>query len=66
MIRWITRAMPRRARSKRPVPARRVRLALEWLEAREVPALTIQLDYFPAGGSPQPTEMYVDYMRIYR
>jgi hypothetical protein len=27
---------------------------------------TIQLDYFPDGGSPQPTEMYVDYMRIYR
>jgi glycosyl hydrolase family 16 len=27
---------------------------------------TIQLDYFPEGGSPKPTEMYVDYMRIYR
>jgi Glycosyl hydrolases family 16 len=27
---------------------------------------TIQLDYFPEGGSPQPTEMHVDYMRIYR
>jgi hypothetical protein len=27
---------------------------------------TIQLDYFPDGGSPQPTEMYVDYMRIYK
>ncbi len=25
----------------------------------------IQLDYFPDGGSPQPTEMYVDYLRIY-
>jgi Glycosyl hydrolases family 16 len=27
---------------------------------------TIQLDYFPEGGSPQPTEMHVDYMRVYR
>ena len=27
---------------------------------------TIQLDYFPEDGSPQPTEMHVDYMRIYR
>jgi glycosyl hydrolase family 16 len=27
---------------------------------------TIQLDYFPEGGSPEPTEMHVDYMRIYR
>jgi hypothetical protein len=27
---------------------------------------TIQLDYFPEGGSPKPTEMHVDYMRIYR
>lgn len=27
---------------------------------------TIQLDYFPDGGSPKPTEMHVDYMRIYR
>ena len=27
---------------------------------------TIQLDYFPDGGSPEPTEMYVDYMRIYK
>jgi hypothetical protein len=27
---------------------------------------TIQLDYFPEGGSPKPTEMYVDYMRVYR
>jgi Glycosyl hydrolases family 16 len=27
---------------------------------------TIQLDYFPDGGSPKPTEMYVDYMRIYK
>ena len=27
---------------------------------------TIQLDYFPEGGSPQPTEMHVDFMRIYR
>jgi hypothetical protein len=27
---------------------------------------TIQLDYFPDGGSPKPSEMDVDYMRIYR
>lgn len=27
---------------------------------------TIQLDYFPDGGSPQPTELQVDYLRIYR
>ena len=27
---------------------------------------TIQLDYFPDGGSPKPTEMYVDYLRIYK
>ncbi len=27
---------------------------------------TIQLDYFPDGGSPQPTQMQVDYMRIYK
>ena len=27
---------------------------------------TIQLDYFPDGGSPKPTEMQVDYMRIYK
>jgi hypothetical protein len=27
---------------------------------------TIQLDYFPDGGSPKSTEMQVDYMRIYR
>ncbi|WP_211223829.1 glycoside hydrolase family 16 protein [Pseudonocardia asaccharolytica] len=26
---------------------------------------TIQLDYFPNGGSPKPSEMYVDWMRIY-
>jgi len=26
----------------------------------------IQLDYFPDGGSPQPSEMHVDYMRIYK
>jgi hypothetical protein len=26
---------------------------------------TIQLDYFPEGGSPEPTELHVDYMRIY-
>ncbi|MCW0214941.1 MAG: glycoside hydrolase family 16 protein [Pseudonocardia sp.] len=27
---------------------------------------TIQLDYFPDGGSPKPTEMLVDWMRIYK
>jgi hypothetical protein len=27
---------------------------------------TIQLDYFPDGGSPAPTEMFVDWMRVYR
>ncbi|MFR9803162.1 family 16 glycosylhydrolase [Pseudonocardia sp. RS010] len=26
---------------------------------------TIQLDYFPDGGSPRPTEMHVDWLRIY-
>jgi hypothetical protein len=26
---------------------------------------TIQLDYFPDGGSPRPSEMHVDYLRIY-
>ncbi|MCE0761740.1 family 16 glycosylhydrolase [Pseudonocardia kujensis] len=26
---------------------------------------TIQLDYFPDGGSPRPTEMQVDWLRIY-
>lgn len=26
---------------------------------------TIQLDWFPEGGAPQPTEMMVDYMRVY-
>ena len=28
--------------------------------------LAIQLDYFPDGGSPKPTEMDVDYVRIYK
>jgi Glycosyl hydrolases family 16 len=28
--------------------------------------LAIQLDYFPEGGSPKPTEMDVDFVRIYR
>lgn len=27
---------------------------------------TIQLDYFPDGGSPKPTQMQVDYVRIYQ
>jgi beta-glucanase (GH16 family) len=26
---------------------------------------TIQLDYFPDGGDPKPSEMIVDFMRIY-
>lgn len=28
--------------------------------------VAIQLDYFPDGGSPKPTEMDVDYVRIYK
>lgn len=28
--------------------------------------LTIQLDYFPSGGSPQPTRMDVDWVRLYQ
>ncbi|WP_214402010.1 glycoside hydrolase family 16 protein [Pseudonocardia lacus] len=27
--------------------------------------LTVQLDYFPDDGDPEPTEMYVDFVRIY-
>jgi hypothetical protein len=27
---------------------------------------TIQLDYFPDGGAPKPTALYVDWMRIYQ
>jgi hypothetical protein len=27
---------------------------------------TIQLDYFPSGGDPKPSEMLIDYMRIYQ
>jgi Glycosyl hydrolases family 16 len=45
----------------------------KWFESTDEKTLppgklhpTIQLDYFPDGGSPEPTEMYVDYMRIYR
>ncbi|QYN35959.1 family 16 glycosylhydrolase [Pseudonocardia sp. DSM 110487] len=45
----------------------------KWFESTDSETLppgkmhaTIQLDYFPEGGSPKPTEMYVDYMRIYR
>jgi hypothetical protein len=45
----------------------------KWFESTDQETLppgkmhaTIQLDYFPEGGSPKPTEMYVDYMRIYR
>jgi hypothetical protein len=45
----------------------------KWFESTDEETLppgrmhaTIQLDYFPDGGSPKPTEMQVDYMRIYR
>jgi hypothetical protein len=45
----------------------------KWFESTDEETLppgkmhpTIQLDYFPEGGSPEPTEMHVDYMRIYR
>jgi Glycosyl hydrolases family 16 len=45
----------------------------KWFESTDEETLppgkmhpTIQLDYFPEGGSPKPTEMYVDYMRVYR
>ncbi|MFC5996250.1 family 16 glycosylhydrolase [Pseudonocardia hispaniensis] len=44
----------------------------EWFSSTEQHTLppgkmnpTIQLDYFPSGGSPKPTEMYVDWMRVY-
>jgi hypothetical protein len=46
---------------------------VKWFESTDQETLppgkmhaTIQLDYFPEGGSPKPTEMHVDYMRIYR
>lgn len=45
----------------------------KWFESTDQKTLppgqmhpTIQLDYFPDGGSPKPSEMYVDYMRIYK
>jgi hypothetical protein len=45
----------------------------KWFESTDKETLppgkmhpTIQLDYFPDGGSPKPTEMQVDYMRVYR
>jgi hypothetical protein len=45
----------------------------KWFESTDESTLppdkmhaTIQLDYFPDGGSPSPTEMDVDYMRIYK
>jgi hypothetical protein len=45
----------------------------KWFESTDEETLppgklhaTIQLDYFPEGGSPEPTEMHVDYMRIYK
>ncbi|MHA6629128.1 glycoside hydrolase family 16 protein [Pseudonocardia sichuanensis] len=44
----------------------------KWFESTDEKTLppgklhpTIQLDYFPEGGSPEPTELHVDYMRIY-
>lgn len=44
-----------------------------WFESTDSAAMppgrmhpTIQLDYFPSGGSPRPTAMYVDYMRVYK
>src|SRR5438067_100956 len=50
MLTWLTRLA--NTRKKATAPRRKPRrLALEWLEAREVPALTIQLDYsLDAGG----------------
>ncbi|GAA0945063.1 glycoside hydrolase family 16 protein [Pseudonocardia zijingensis] len=46
---------------------------VKWFESTDEKTLppgkmhpTIQLDYFPEGGSPKPTEMHVDYMRVYR
>jgi hypothetical protein len=46
---------------------------VEWFESTDESTLppgklhpTIQLDYFPEGDSPEPTEMHVDYLRIYR
>src|SRR5436190_1747781 len=49
MLTWLTRLA--NTRKKATAPRRRTRrLALEWLEAREVPALTIQLDYSPDAG----------------
>src|SRR5882757_1722255 len=42
MLKWLTRT----ARTRTTTPTcRKPRLALEWLEQREVPALTIQFDY---------------------
>jgi len=45
----------------------------KWFESTDEKTLppgkmhpTIQLDYFPDGGSPEASEMYVDYMRIYK
>lgn len=44
----------------------------KWFESTDPQTLppgkmhaTIQLDYFPSGGNPRPTEMHVDWVRIY-
>ncbi len=46
---------------------------VEWFRSTDPAALppgemhpAIRLDYFPTGVPPQPTEMHVDYMRVYR
>ena len=45
----------------------------QWFQSTEASTLppgqmhlAIQLDYFPDGGSPKPTQMDVDYVRIYK
>jgi hypothetical protein len=48
---WLTNLFPARRQTAPTTPTRRPRLALEWLEAREVPAITVQIDYsFDAAG----------------
>jgi hypothetical protein len=44
----------------------------KWFETKNGDAMppgkmhpTIQLDYFPSGGDPKPSQMIVDYMRVY-
>ena len=45
-------------------------LRFQSTDSRTIPPdemhLAIQLDYFPDGDSPKPTEMDVDYVRIYK